>query len=75
MLINPWAVLSRLEADSLPDSTITMMAALLPVVMLTCVVVLAAALVLFSVAFSNERKHIAIIHRLTEHQAKTTAAS
>lgn len=65
MLINPWAVLSGLEAGTIPDSTLAIMAALLPVVMLTCLFVLVVALILFSVAFSNEKKHIAIIRRMT----------
>lgn len=68
LLINPWAVLSKLEAGSLPDSTLATMATLLPVVMFTCLFVLVVALVFFWVAFSNERKHLALIRRLTSHQ-------
>lgn len=64
MLINPWAVLSGLEAGTIPDSTLAVMAALLGV-MLTCLFVVGVVLILFSVAFSNEKKHIAIIRRMT----------
>lgn len=69
LLINPWAVFSGLETDSIPETTSTLMAAMLPVLMLTCLFVLVVCLVFFFAAFSNERKHLAIIHRLIASQA------
>ena len=68
LLINPWAVLSGLESGSIPDTTLALMAALLPVTMLTCLFVIIAGLILSFIAFSNERKHIAIIRSLTFDQ-------
>jgi hypothetical protein len=44
------------------------MAGMLPLVMLTCLSLLVVALVLSFAAFSNERRHIAIIRRLTGSQ-------
>jgi len=68
LLINPWVVFSRIEADSIPLTTTSMMAGMLPIAILMCLVVLIIALLLSFVAFSNERKHIEIIRRLIRHQ-------
>jgi ABC-type enterobactin transport system permease subunit len=65
LLINPWAVFSRLEADTMPEGTLSLMAAMLPVVMLACLGLLVAGAGLAFLAFSNERRHIRIIRRLT----------
>jgi hypothetical protein len=64
LLVNPWEVLSRLKSASLPDSTMTLMAAMLPIVFLACLFLLLALIVICFLAFSNERKHLAIIQRL-----------
>jgi hypothetical protein len=66
LLINPQAVASRLRAGSLPDSTLSIMAAFLPFIMLVCLALL-AVLILFSfIALANEKKHIEIIRALRE---------
>lgn len=65
LLINPWAVLSGLDSESIEDTTITLMAGMLPLVMLTCLFLLVVTLVLSFAAFANERRLIAIIRRLT----------
>ena len=62
-LINPWKVLSGLEAGSIPESTTLLMAAMLPIVVLACLFVLVACLIFCFAAFSNERKHLDIINR------------
>ena len=67
LLIDPWAVSAGLKAGAIPGPTVTLMAALLPVAMLTCLFVLVVCLLFAFVAFSNERKQIAIIRRLTLH--------
>jgi hypothetical protein len=67
-LINPWAVFSAIDSESIPETTVILMAAMLPIVMLTCFFILVVCLAFFFVAFSNERKHIAIIRRLTASQ-------
>jgi type VI protein secretion system component VasF len=63
-LINPWFVFSELKAESLPDSTVTLMAAMLPVVVIACFLVVLACLLFTFVAFLNEKRHMAIIRRL-----------
>jgi hypothetical protein len=68
LLINPWAVLSGLDSNTIEDTTLTLMAGMLPLVMLTCLFLLVVALVLSFAAFSNERRHIAVIRRLTGNQ-------
>ena len=70
LLINPWVVLSGLDAGSIEDATITLMAGMLPLVMITCLFLLVVALVLSFAAFANERRHIAIIRRLTGGQTE-----
>lgn len=64
LLVNPWMAMSRLETSAIPDSTATLLAAMLPVVFLSCIFVLLALIAFVFVAFSNERKHLAIIGRL-----------
>ncbi|MCU0857927.1 MAG: hypothetical protein MUC65_05940 [Pontiellaceae bacterium] len=67
LLVNPFAALSRLNSDSIPASTLILMAGMLPVAVLMCIA-LAATIVLFAfAAFSNEKKYLAIIR--TETQA------
>jgi hypothetical protein len=73
LLINPWAVLSGLDSDSIEATTITLMAGMLPLVMLTCLFLLVVALVLSFAAFANERRHIAIIRRLTAGRVEERA--
>lgn len=62
--INPWAVFSSLREGSIPASMIALMAAMLPVMVLSCLFVLAVCLVFCFAAFANERKHLEIIRRL-----------
>ncbi len=64
LLINPQSVSSKLRAGSLPDSTLSLMAAFLPFIMLVCLALL-GLLILFSfLALGNERKHLDIIRAL-----------
>ena len=66
LLANPFAVLSKLNSDSIPASTLALMAGLLPLSVLVCIA-LAIAIVLFGfAAFANEKKYIAMIQRLIE---------
>ncbi|MCL4190385.1 MAG: hypothetical protein KJZ87_01470 [Thermoguttaceae bacterium] len=63
LLANPFFVLSQLDRRAIPESTIALMAAMLPVVVLVCLG-LAVTVVLFAfAAFSNEKKYLAIIQR------------
>lgn len=61
LLANPFAVLSQLKDNALPQSTLTLMAAILPVAVLICLL-LAFAVILFAFAvFANEKKYLDII--------------
>jgi hypothetical protein len=64
LLINPWAVISRLEAGSLGTTTLMTMAAMLPVVMLTLSLLLLIFVLLAFVAFANERRLLRMVRRL-----------
>jgi hypothetical protein len=65
MLSNPFAVLSRLEANSIPESTLAVSAVLLPMLLIVCLI-LAFAIVLMAFAhFANERRYLRMIRSLT----------
>jgi len=64
LLINPYAVASRLESGSIDQPTMTMMAALLPIVMGLCIVLTVVLIAFLSSAFAHERRHIEVIERL-----------
>lgn len=68
-LINPWMVVSNLKAGNLPETTVSLMAAMLPVVMLTLLVSAGLVVGLVFCAFSNERRLIRIIRKLEENGA------
>ena len=63
-LINPWEVVDALEAGKLPDSTLTLMAMVLPVIMLACLVFSVLFVLLAWRGFANERRLLEIIERL-----------
>lgn len=66
LLANPFTVMARLNGDSIPSSTMALSTALLPITFLTCML-LALAIVLFVfAAFSNERKYLAIVRKMTQ---------
>jgi hypothetical protein len=66
LLANPFMVMARLNGDSIPSSTMALSTALLPITFLTCML-LALAIVLFVfAAFSNERKYLAIVRKMTQ---------
>ena len=62
-LINPWGVGVSLEKGTLPESTMILMAAMLPIVMLFLIAVAGAIVILAFVAFSNERRLIQLLRR------------
>ena len=65
LLIDAPGVWARLERHAISSSTLAMMAAMLPVVVALCLLLAAALLGFVFVAFSNEKKHIETIRRLT----------
>ena len=63
LMANPLLVLARLKSDSIPESTLALMAAMLPVVVSMCIV-LAVAIVFFAFAvFSNQKRYLTLIER------------
>ncbi len=60
-LINPYEVLSRLQAGSIPQSTIETMAIMLPVMILMVCILLLVVVVIMYAAFSNEKKYLRIV--------------
>ena len=68
LLANPFVVLSSLGNQSLEVSNLTLMAAMLPIVVLTCLVLTLVMVIFTFAALRNEKKHIAVIQRLAEKQ-------
>ena len=68
-LINPSEVMDAVEAGTLPDNMLTLMAMLLPVVVLACFVFSVLFVLLAWRGFANERRLLEIIARL---QAKSS---
>ena len=68
-LINPWVVIERLEAGTLSDSTMSIMAVMLPIVIATMLLLVSFVVLLSFVAFRNERRLISLIRRLETGKA------
>jgi len=66
LLSNPFVVMTQLENDAVPQATMVLMAAMLPVVVLMCIVLTIMILVFVFSAFSNEKKYLAIINTRAE---------
>jgi hypothetical protein len=66
LLVNPWEVALRIEAETLATPTLTLMAALLPIVFLSCFVLLVALVLFQFAAMANERRLLQIIASLRE---------
>ncbi len=64
LLVNPNTVLARMEARSIPGSTMSVMVGLLPVVSLMCLFLVVVMVLFVFMAFANEKKYLAIIERL-----------
>jgi hypothetical protein len=64
LMINPWAAMAGLESGAIPDATLALMAAMVPVLMLMYLFVLVAGIILSLSVVANERRHIEIIRRL-----------
>jgi len=68
LLVNPYMVLARLNEESIPNSTLSLMAGLLPVAVLACLLLIICVILFAFVALSNEKKHLAMVLRLTSGQ-------
>ena len=69
LLVNPFKVASRLNSGTVEQSTLIIMAAMLPVVFLACFFLLAALILFCFSAFSNEKKHLKIIDSLLRNHS------
>ena len=70
LLIDPYEVVSRLEAGSLEQTTLELMAVLLPITMILVCFVLVMLVVFIYAAFSNEKKYRQIL-QVTERDRST----
>jgi hypothetical protein len=64
LLANPFFVFSELKSQSIVPSNLSLMAGLLPVVVLMCLVLTLIVLIFAFVAFATEKRHSAVIQRL-----------
>ncbi len=64
LFVNPWEVVHALEAGIIPDSSLYLMAIMLPVVVLAILVFTASGILLAWRVFANERQLLEIIKRL-----------
>lgn len=71
LLINPFSVLSRIEADALDPVMMTLMAGILPMLMLVCFGLAIALIVFMFTAFANERKYLKIIREISARRASS----
>jgi hypothetical protein len=67
LLANPFSVLSRLQEDSVPVSTMALATALLPIVSLFCLLMAFVIVLFVFVVISNEKSYLAIVRRLAAH--------
>ena len=64
LLINPFEAISRIEAGTLPESTLVIMAAMLPVMFPAALILLLALVAAMYAAIGNEKKYLAMIEDL-----------
>ena len=64
LMINPWATVRAIEAGSVEDSTLTIMAVMLPILMLACLGLIVGIIVILFAVFGNERRLIALVEKL-----------
>lgn len=64
LLVNPFEIATRLDNETLQQSTLVIMAVMLPIMFLACFVLLLAIIGLMYAAFFNEKKYRQIINKL-----------
>ncbi len=64
LLINPFEVITGLESESIKQSTIEIMAVILPVLFIAVSLLLMIIVIMMFTVISNEKKYIEIIERL-----------
>jgi hypothetical protein len=64
LLINPYEVISRLESGTIDQSSLEMMAVLLPVIFILVCFILVVLVVMMYMAYSNEKKYLEILEAI-----------
>lgn len=64
LLINPYEILSRLESHSIKQSSLEMMAVLLPIMFIVVCFLLIVLVAIMYAAFSNEKKYLEIVDEI-----------
>ncbi|MGB5261156.1 MAG: hypothetical protein WBO34_11630 [Gammaproteobacteria bacterium] len=64
LMFNPFEVVDRLESQTLDDTTLQLMALLLPVTMLMVFLMLVVVVLLVFAVMANDKKYLAILDRL-----------
>ena len=64
MMINPWAAMEAVRGGTLEESTLVVMALMLPILVLAVMGVLGVMVALLFVALSHERRLIGMLDRL-----------
>ena len=68
-LIDPWHTIEQLEAGQLSESTMAVMAAMLPLVVMLLLGVVFVVVLLWFVPFRNERRLIRMVRQLESESA------
>jgi len=72
LLVNPFVVMVKLRADTVPVSTMVLMSGLLPLAMLSCIILAGALVLMMFASIAKERRYLRIIRQL---QARGSAAA
>ena len=70
LLVNPFEIVSRIENETLESSILSLMALMLPIIVLACFGLLIAIIVFMYAVFSNEKKYMEIINELSHSHKK-----
>lgn len=65
LLANPVFVWAQLRSGVLPETTLVLMAGLLPLLVLLCLILASGVVLLAYAAFASEKKYLKIIQRLS----------
>ncbi|MBN1223193.1 MAG: hypothetical protein JXB23_08075 [Candidatus Aminicenantes bacterium] len=68
LLVNPFEVASRIDAGTIENSTLILMAGMLPIMFLACILILVVVVLFGFSMFSKEKKYLDIIDRLLREE-------
>ncbi|NNJ72668.1 MAG: hypothetical protein HKP09_05755 [Enterobacterales bacterium] len=67
ILINPFGTIAAIESGSMPDTSMVIMAAMLPVIFILTLFLILLLLVLVTVSLNNEKRYMSIIDTLSDN--------